>query len=359
MKRQDIDLIAIEDTEGRRNPGLRYLTGMPEDALVFLTREGKSILVPWDDILAREMAFADEIIPYNSYKRRFKPALDDIIKREGFQNPAVEIAAATPHPVFLDLSEGFTGSLVCRADGFDKEIDRLKCVKSSDEIALIREACRLTNIIIDELEQELAKGTLQSELDVAFYIERRAKTMGATGLAFETIAAGPDRSWGIHAYPGFTADAFAASGFALVDFGIRYEGFVTDVTLPCVFGEPATDAKAMLDAVDRAYKLCMDLIRPGANGFDISKSIDEFFSSKGFAMPHALGHGIGTEAHENPVFRSREDSAFTVEPGMVLAVEPGLYDKNLGGVRLENDLLVTGDGIEILTKSRFLFFPHR
>jgi len=359
MREQGIDMVALEDTEGRRNAGLSYLTGMPEGGIVFVTAKGKCVLVAWDDLLAKTIACADEIIPYNSYNRRMKPALEDIVRREGLISPAVEVSSATPHPEYLSLKEGFSGTILCRSGGVDGELDKLKCVKSAKETEILKEACSITSVIIDELERELMSGALISELDVAFFIDRRLRTLGAFGPAFETIAAGPSRSWGIHAYPGFTAELFAVPGLSLVDFGIRFNGMVTDVTVPCIFGPLTEKAQRMKEAVERAYDLALSLIKPGADGFDVSKKVDDLLSGLGFSMPHALGHGIGTEAHENPVFRNREDSSFIIEPGMVFAVEPGVYCGDLGGLRLENDVLVVPGGIEVLTRSRILLFPDR
>ena len=357
MRSRGVDLAALEDTEGQRNQGVRYLTGMPGDAVVFLTAQGRVILVPWDENLAAEMARADEIIPYNSFKRRFLLALEDIAAREKLRNPVVELSSVTPYPVFQKLSGSFDGTLHCREDGIDAQIEYARAVKSAEEIAVIRKACGITNAILDSLEQEIGKGNLVTEMDVALFIEKQARALGCTGTAFETIAAGSGRSWAIHAYPSYGSGRFTESGPAIIDFGVGFEGYVTDVTLTCVFGKSPPEVLAMIDTVRGAADLACSLIKPGENGYEVSRRVDEYIQERAGFMPHALGHGFGLEAHENPVFRNREDSAFEIRQGMVLAVEPGLYKKNLGGVRLENDLLVTETGVEILTSSRILFFP--
>jgi Xaa-Pro dipeptidase len=86
----------------------------------------------------------------------------------------------------------------------------------------------------------------------------------------------------------------------------------------------------------------------------VALKADAIFGEAGFVMPHALGHGVGLEAHEAPALRSREDNADVLAPGQIVTVEPGLYDPGLGGLRLEDDILITGSGREVLTASRIV-----
>jgi Xaa-Pro dipeptidase len=107
----------------------------------------------------------------------------------------------------------------------------------------------------------------------------------------------------------------------------------------------------MLALTEKAYKLALSKVRPGTPAAEPAAAVDAFFARAGKTMPHALGHGIGLDAHEGPPLRNRGDNHWTLEPGMVITIEPGLYDPKLGGCRLENDVLVTGQGGEVLTAS--------
>jgi Xaa-Pro dipeptidase len=107
----------------------------------------------------------------------------------------------------------------------------------------------------------------------------------------------------------------------------------------------------MISLVEKAYHLALGMVKPGAETLDIAQAVDAFFAKSKKAMPHALGHGIGLDAHEAPALRNRSDNTWKLEAGMVITLEPGLYDTALGGCRLENDVLVTEKGAEVLTVS--------
>jgi Xaa-Pro dipeptidase len=103
---------------------------------------------------------------------------------------------------------------------------------------------------------------------------------------------------------------------------------------------------------EKAYKLALGMVQAGMAAVEIAAAVDAFFAKSGKVMPHALGHGIGLDPHEGPALRNRSDNNWLLRPGMVLTLEPGLYDPRLGGCRLENDVLITETGVEELTTSR-------
>jgi Xaa-Pro dipeptidase len=110
----------------------------------------------------------------------------------------------------------------------------------------------------------------------------------------------------------------------------------------------------MLSLTEKAYAKALSMVKPGAACRDIAAAADAVFRKAKKTMPHALGHSIGLEAHENPVLRNRSDSTDILLPGMVFTLEPGLYDPVHGGSRLENDILLTETGAEVLTVSRIV-----
>ena len=358
LQSEKIDAAVLEDSEAKRDTGIRYLTGHPGDALLFLFASGKSLLVPWDVHLARRLGHVDSIEPYTDHGRQPQKAIPEILAAEGIGTGGkCEIPSATPFPLVMELKEKLKGiQLVCRWDGIDGELRSLRICKDAAEIGLVRKAAEITNEVITGLENLLSDPSL-SETDVALYIEREARKRGAEGLGFETIAAGPARSFGIHAFPPYSGEAFSLPGLSVLDFGIRFEGYTSDVTLTIARGTVTAAQRRKTDLVQEAYDLSVSLAKPGASTFAIARSIDDFFSGHGESMPHALGHGIGLEAHEAPFIRNREDSDSILAPGMVITLEPGLYHPETGGARLENDLLITENGAEILTRSRILTYP--
>jgi Xaa-Pro dipeptidase len=106
--------------------------------------------------------------------------------------------------------------------------------------------------------------------------------------------------------------------------------------------------------VEKAYKLALSLVGEGVSTRDIALAVQTHFDKAGRAMPHGLGHGIGLEVHETPLLRTTAESARQLAAGMIFTIEPGLYDTVFGGCRLENDVLITASGAEVLTRSRIV-----
>jgi Xaa-Pro dipeptidase len=203
------------------------------------------------------------------------------------------------------------------------------------------------------LEKNIRSGKIKTEIDAALLIDMEARKQGCEGTGFTTIAAGPERSFGIHAFPSFTKAAFAGPGLSILDFGLKYSGYTTDVTLTFV-REASAAQERLLTLTERAYKLGLSMVEAGRPTREIAAAVDILFSKSKKSMPHALGHGIGLEEHEGPAIRNREDNEWILEQGMVITLEPGLYDPVLGGCRLENDILITGEGCEVLTNARII-----
>jgi len=236
----------------------------------------------------------------------------------------------------------------------DEFVLGLRAVKESAEIAVYRRAAAITDGLIDSLETAVRRGSIATELDAALLIERECRSAGCEATGFETIAAGPSRSFGIHAFPAYGAGPFGTAGMSVLDFGLRLEGYTTDVTMSFVRGELGTEREKMIALVQRAYDETVAMCAPGVPTRAIAARADAIFAEAGWTMPHALGHGVGLEAHEAPAVRNREDNAAVLAPGHVITIEPGLYHPELGGVRLEDDVLVTEAGHEVITHSRIV-----
>jgi Xaa-Pro dipeptidase len=178
--------------------------------------------------------------------------------------------------------------------------------------------------------------------------------MGAEGMGFETLAAGPTRSFGIHAFPTFTAGPFANMGLSILDFGARFEGYTSDVTMSFVDEAIGLEQKTMIELVEEAHSIAIAACGPGVPFLKVATLVDDLFKKAGWSMPHSLGHGIGLDAHEAPALSMRALPNACMEPGQIITVEPGLYDSERGGVRLEDDVLITNNGAEVITHSRIV-----
>jgi Xaa-Pro dipeptidase len=301
-------------------------------------------------------ARADARIPYSEFDRSPCTALRKAA--EFFHTPLgarVEIPPVTSYPRFLRFVEALTDfDVLCREDGIGSEIGKARAVKDEEEIGIYRKLSAFTNRIIDGLEEYVRKGEIENEAEAAIFVELEGRRLGCEGTGFETLAAGPERSFGIHAFPSYTGGKFGGPGLSILDFGLTYGGYTSDVTMTFA-GAPLTrPQERLLSLVEKAYRLALPMLRKDVPVREPALAVEQFFDKAKKRMPHALGHGIGLEAHEGPSFTSRAENPWTLTPGMILTLEPGLYDPLHGGCRLENDILITEAGPEVLTNARIV-----
>jgi Xaa-Pro dipeptidase len=139
---------------------------------------------------------------------------------------------------------------------------------------------------------------------------------------------------------------------------VKVDGYTSDVTLSFAVGRLSEEQSRMIGLVEEAYHAATGAVKPGASPQEPARKAEQVFSAAGWTMPHALGHGIGLDTHEAPLLRSQgENPDPALLPGMVVTIEPGLYDPRYGGVRWENDVLVTGSSAQVLTRSRIVRVP--
>jgi Xaa-Pro dipeptidase len=356
MAQEGVAVVMFEDTESRRDPAIRWMTGQPGDALLFLSVDRQALLIPWDINIAVKYADAETIIPYTDLGRQaliaFRTALEIFKTPPGSK---LEISPATPYPLFLNYVESLGDfDILCRDAGATQAVTVLRSVKDEEEIAIYRELSQITNEMIDHLEEDIRSGKIKTEMDAALYIEAEARKRGCEGTGFETLAAGSGRSFGIHAFPAYTAGKFASQGLSILDFGLKLKGYTSDVTMSFACPPLSKAQERLLMLTEKAYKASLSLVEPGIEARSIAAVVDNLFTKARKAMPHGLGHGIGMEAHEAPTIRNRGNNDWILAPGMIFTLEPGLYDPDHGGCRLENDILVTETGYEVLTHSRIV-----
>lgn len=357
LRARNLDACMISDFEHRRDASVRYLCGQPSDALLVVDAQGHSVLIAWDINMAQRLGSAEHILPYTDYGRKPQTALKAALELLGIaQGARIALPPATPYPDYIVyVAELDAYDLVCEKNGVHDAIVAMRARKDEVEIERYRYAAKLTDELMDMVEAEVRAGRLRTETDVALFLEREARLRGAEGMGFETLAAGPTRSFGIHAFPTFTAGLFGTDGLSILDFGINIEGYTTDVTMTFVRGALNETQQQMLALVRQAYDKALAACAPGVRVLDVATVVDELFKAEGWFMPHSLGHGIGLEAHEAPLVSMRADPESRLEPGHIITLEPGLYHPEFGGVRLENDVLITERGAEVLTHSRIVY----
>ena len=357
MKENKITAAVFEDTEGRRDLSVRYFTGHPSDALWICSSAGKNTLVPWDENLAKERSVDVKIVPYNKYDRKNIEAVREILKSFKKNDPRlkVEVSPATPYPLFLKYVDALQGwDVLCRENSVHDFVLSLRACKDEYEIECTKEAARVGDLIIEKIENGIDDGSIKTEMDVSLLIERELRLNGCERNGFDTLAAGSSRSFAIHAFPGYTSAPWPGKGLSILDFGVVFEGYTSDTTLTVV--KDATDEqKKLVELVEKAAKEALPYYKNGEKIKMAGLVADEVFKKAKREMPHTLGHGIGLEIHEFPRVSAKQTDDLVFKPGMIVTLEPGLYDSKLGGVRLENDVLVTENGNEVITHSKIIY----
>lgn len=353
MKEQGIKAAVFEDSEDRREPALRYLTGHPTDALLLITDDGNSILIPWDENLAKERAHADRVIPSTKYEHNYAKALVELFSSYAYgKGSVIAFCEETQYCQYAKYREELKDwDIQLKKDSVHNFVRNMRAVKDSYEIECTKKACAITDDMTLIIMDGVKSGKFTTEMDVALFVERYLREKGAERTSFDTLAAGPARSFAIHAFPGYTGGLWASKGLSILDYGVCYEGYASDCTIT-VANKPSAEQQKLLDLVQTAADECRKLYMPGMKISDAVAKADQIFAEAGRNMPHGLGHGTGLEIHEAPFVSKRAPKDKTFIPGNIITLEPGLYDPELGGVRLENDVLITETGNELLLHSK-------
>jgi Xaa-Pro aminopeptidase len=231
----------------------------------------------------------------------------------------------------------------------ERVVEQFRLVKDQSEVAALREAAARLAQVADTAFRSIRVGV--TERDVAGAIETAMRTAGYERLAFDTIvASGPNA-----ALPHYRAGTriLRPSDLVVLDFGGVLDGYCSDLTRTVSVGAPTEDAFRLHAAVRDAQRIAIDAVRPGVPAASVDAAARSLLESRGLgeAFGHGTGHGLGLDIHEEPrIGPPRSHSASVqLEPGMVFTIEPGAYLPGLGGVRIEDDVLVIGDGCEVLT----------
>ena len=225
-------------------------------------------------------------------------------------------------------------------------VEKLRTVKSAEEIEKIRQAVGLNELVFQEIFRNLNPG--QTEREVAIAIESAMVFKGSEGPAFPTIvAAGPNAALP-HAVPG---DRVIKEGeTVIIDMGLKLNGYCSDMTRTVVLGKPDKRTRETIRLVRKAQQAALKTIRAGILAREADRAARKIITDAGFGkyFGHGLGHGVGLAVHESPSLnRMRRNKLL---PGMVVTVEPGIYLRGWGGVRLENMVVVEEEGCTILNQ---------
>jgi Xaa-Pro aminopeptidase len=325
-------------------PNIRYLCGFTGSAAVLLVEHSRSTLFTDSryTLQARqEVHDASTVIAPHSLLR----AVGDALKahrgtvRLAFAPAQLTVAQQNA----LQLAVGARLRWLAAPD----LIERLRAVKDPQELARMRESARLISDV-----WTVAVGLIKPgipELSVAADIDRRMKLAGASAPSFETIVASGARSAWPHARP--TPKLLRKNELVVLDQGAILRDYCSDMTRTVFLGRSSGRVRSLYNAVLDAQEAAIAAIRPGVTAANVDAAARKVFKQSGLErfFTHSTGHGLGLEIHEMPRLGRGEETL--LETGMVVTVEPGVYIERLGGIRIEDEVLVTPLGAEILTSA--------
>jgi Xaa-Pro aminopeptidase len=224
-------------------------------------------------------------------------------------------------------------------------VEALRAIKDREEVARIRRACELARRTFEVVRARWTPDL--TEREAAAELEYQARRFGARGLSFPPIVGVGPRAALPHGRP--TDQRVAEGDFTLIDWGVQEGLYVSDLTRILVHSKISPKLRRLYDLVLQAQQSAIAAIRPGVSCGDVDAAARNVLETAGYGKQfgHGLGHGIGLQVHELP--RLSRGQPGTLSAGMVVTVEPGIYLPGWGGIRIEDDVLVTRDGCEVLT----------
>lgn len=342
-------------------PNLRYLTGFggSAGAMLVLPRACR-LLVDFRYVTAaNDLASAfDGLVTVETFEGSYDEGIVDLVRREGCQRIGIE-AAYLPVSRFNAISAGLAARASLPVENrtmapalvaTERLVERARLIKDRGELETLREAGRRLGRLALRVPEFVREG--RTEQAIAADIDEAIRAAGFSRPAFETIVASGPNSALPHARP--TGRRLASGEPTVLDFGGVYDGYCVDLTRTVQLGAISDRQARLYAAVREAQDAAIGAVRPGI----VASAIDEAARSVlrrhglGEAFGHGTGHGLGLEVHEEPRI-ARQSPRLpdqVIESGMVFTIEPGAYVPGVGGVRIEDDVLVTDTGCEILTR---------
>lgn len=319
---------------------LRYLCGFSgSDGVLYLS--GATGIFLTDSRYqeqARQQVRADD---FRCYKNKLQGLADLIeetqVRRVGFDAASVTVAQFEELQRLCPVAVSFVP--------LPQRWETLRSIKNSDELTQLKHAAALNRQAFAEVVPLIRPGI--KERDIALELEFTLKRMGGEATAFDFIVASGVRGALPH---GVASDKVIVAGeLVTIDFGTRYQGYHSDETVTVAVGEVDGKLRQIFDIVLEAHDSAITAARSGMRACDLDAVARDFITSKGYGdyFGHGLGHGVGLEVHEFPPVTSKNEANLTA--GMVVTIEPGIYLPGVGGVRIEDTIVITETGCERLT----------
>ena len=333
MQEKELDGIIINNLKN-----VYYLTGFwGSNGTVFISRDRQILVTDARYIIAAKQ----EVTGFEIFAERdelatiAKIAKDMGLSRIGFED---EISVSYYHR----MKAAFEGFELVPQTQF---VEALRMIKDETEIATIRKACSISDQAFHDALEFIKPG--KTEIEIANFLDFRMRELGAAGLSFDTILASGINSSKPHAHPMHKPVELGEA--ITMDFGCLYEYYVSDMTRTIYLGHVSDEQAEIYNTVLKANQALIDQAKAGLGFRDFDKIPRDIIVEAGYGQyfTHGIGHGIGLDIHEEPYFS--QTSTEVIKSGMVLTDEPGIYIEGKYGVRIEDDILITDTGCELLT----------
>ncbi|WJY28444.1 MULTISPECIES: M24 family metallopeptidase [Sporosarcina] len=336
LKERELDALLITSGYNRR-----YMTNFTGTAGIAVVSENDAVFIT--DFRYMEQA-AEQVKDFRIVQHE-KTIIEEVaeqvkamkISRLGFEKEDLTYGMYELYKSNVDAELVPTAGLV----------EKLRIVKTPEELEILRQAAKIADDAFTHICGYIKPG--MTELEVANELEFFMRKQGAASSSFDTIVASGVRGALPH---GVASDKKIQSGeLVTMDYGALYNGYISDITRTVAVGEPTEQMREIYEITLAAQKLAVEGFKPGMTGREADAIARDYITEKGYgdAFGHSTGHGIGLEVHEAPGLSSRSD--MVLEPNMTVTAEPGIYLPGIGGVRIEDDLVITENGCERLTHS--------
>ena len=339
---------------------LRYFTGLEfhlseRPTLAFLTADGLALIVP--DLETSQLAAHPELSPRVfswSDEAGYAGAFGDALQDLGLTDKVLGIDSMTMRAgEYLALLAEAPGVQVRRVEG---DLMAIRTRKEPEELDAIRAVVALSERALERLLPELAAG--QSELEIAARLTKLLEEEGSESHAFGPLVQSGPNSALPHGAP--SERRLGAGEPLLIDYGGRKHGYPADITRTLFVGEPEPELARIFAVVSAANRAAVAAVKPGAPMQAVDRAARGVIEAAGYGahFTHRTGHGLGLEVHES-VPQLAEGVHTVLEAGMVMTIEPGIYVPGVGGVRLEDVVVVSETGADVLTRSPHALTPGR
>jgi len=352
--RESLETLSLDALIVTPPTNIRYLSNHAGSAgILVLTRDAVHLLIDFRyQEAVRELQASRSACPGMriwdvpaSYEEALIGCLADIgVTAVGFEAAHVTVAR---YEWWRETIAGRALDITLRST--ERVVEQARMIKDASEIAVLRGAAARLDSVVPAVFASVRAGA--SERQIAGTIEAAMRDAGYERLAFDTIVASGPHS----AMPHYRAGSrvLAAGDLLVLDFGGVLDGYCCDLTRTVSIGPPSSEARRVYDAVRAAHEAAVAAVRPGIDASAIDAAARDVLRDRGLAdaFGHGTGHGLGLDVHEEPrIAKPRADvPPVALAAGMVFTIEPGAYLPGFGGVRIEDDVLVTESGCELLT----------